>query len=129
MVLAVVAIASAAMISCAGEEKKANEEKEVVVAKACNHECATCPNVNECPDADLTLDPTQLLNAGAEYVNSAMDEAQAAVNAAAALAGSAWSDAEDKAEAMYDAAEAKAEAMYEAAEAKAEAILSQFDLD
>ena len=123
MVLAVVAIASAAMISCAGEEK------EVVVAKACNHECATCPNVNECPDADLTLDPTQLLNAGAEYVNSAMDEAQAAVNAAAALAGSAWSDAEDKAEAMYDAAEAKAEAMYEAAEAKAEAILSQFDLD
>ena len=46
MTLAVIALASVAMVSCCGQPKKAAE------APACPAtECATCPKAAECPQA------------------------------------------------------------------------------
>ena len=46
MTLAIIALASVAMVSCCGQQKKAEE------APACTAtECAECPKAAECPQA------------------------------------------------------------------------------
>ncbi len=45
MTLAVIALASVAMVACCGQQKPA------AAAEECNKECTECPKAAECPEA------------------------------------------------------------------------------
>lgn len=52
MVLAVVALASVAMISCGGNKKENKKENEKAKVE-CTKECSTCPEAATCPNAKV----------------------------------------------------------------------------
>ena len=52
MVLAVVALASVAMISCGGEKKENKKENEKAKVE-CTKDCSTCPEATTCPNAKV----------------------------------------------------------------------------
>lgn len=60
MTLAIIALASVAMVSCCGQPKKAAET-------ACPAtECSVCPKAAECPQATVEVAPAEAAPAPAE---------------------------------------------------------------
>jgi hypothetical protein len=59
MTLAIIALASVAMVACGGQQKPA-------AAEECNKECTECPKAAECPEAQPAAEAAPAAEAPAE---------------------------------------------------------------